>query len=162
MKRFKLFFVAALAGCLVFAFTACTPQAQPSTQTTPNTSASQSRSEDTDSSEDSASTDTSLEEYVNSIAEDLEASGSNADADCEVTASGNTVTFAYTSKEQLDDSDGYWSDYLSQYLDDNADTFNEAAEEFAEAVDSSVSLKVVYYNADGTMLAMKMYLGLGL
>lgn len=160
MGQFKRILVAALAGCLLMAFTACAPRVQTNQTATP--SAGQTQNTGSDSSqeeEDTTGSDMTLADLVEEYGESWEEMGSNSLVDCEVSASGNTLIYAYTYQEQQDNTGNALGEAVSDSLEESRDTLEQQADSFAQMLGEPITIQFIYYNADGSQVTTKSFNG---
>ena len=161
MKRFKLFLIAAMAGCMVFALTACMPamnrqSAQNGFRAETNQQEETPAWQEEDEPEASGMT---LADLVYLYGDSWEEMGSSDITDCKVSSQGNTLIYAYTYLDQVDNRGNLVADAIEENLDDNAVTLTQQANTMANLVGEDIVVQMVYYNADGTLLVKKSFNG---
>lgn len=164
MKRFKAILVAVLAGCLLMAFTACSGGSSNSNSQENASILNESEtgtladriqeSQENYSSLMSSIMYMSMEELLEEIRPTVE-SQSNENMNASVTAEGDTITFTFTYLVPIDNADNSYSDYLESGLEDSSDSFQYTVNQYSSAVGKPLTLTVIYYNADGSVLASK-------
>ena len=101
-----------------------------------------------------------LEDYVEENLSPAESQAANMGLDLEITVEGNTLLYTYTSQTQMDNSDGSVTSSLNLGAETNADSFQDAVDQIATDINQQdIQLKVVYLNADGTLLLKKSFNG---
>lgn len=162
MKGFKLFLIAAMAGCMVFAFTACMPAVN--RQAAQNgfqggTNQQQEESPAWEEEEEPEASGMTLADLVDQYGDTWEEIGSSDITDCKVSARGNTLIYAYTYLDQVDNRGNLVADAIEENLDDNAVTLTQQANTMANLVGEDIVIQMAYYNADGTLLLKKSFNG---
>lgn len=155
-----------LSGCSNAADApATTTEAETTTTTaaeTTTTTAAADEEETTAAPIGSVGSFSSVEEYLNnpSVKAAMDAltdSAKDQGIVMEITGDGNTMVYAYTYQEQMDLSDATVKDGVKTALDaameSQKDTFETGLNQIRAAINPDVSIKIIYYNADGTEIA---------
>ena len=180
MKKFKslalyalvlaLTAVVLLAGCSNAADAPATTTAAETTTTTAAETTTTTAAETTAADEEettaapigSVGSFSSVEEYLNnpSVKAAMDAltdSMKDQGIVMEITGDGNTMVYAYTYQEQMDLSNATVKDSVKTALDaameSQKDTFETSLSQIRAAINPDVSIKIIYYNADGTEIA---------
>lgn len=160
MKRFKAILAAALAGCLLMAFTACSGRNNNTTGGVTIPSPNVNVSDAADAEEES------ITEKLRALAEGAEgealisslesSSGNTATGSLEV--EGNTLVVICTYQEEIPEES---IDTVSEYLDSALETLDESFQpmvaQLCEEVGGEVQLRVEYRTMDGESLASRTF-----
>lgn len=158
MKRFQSILAAALAGCLLMAFTACSSGNNANIITNPSTGVN--TSERSDAGEDSitAKLEAIAEgEEGEALISSLESSSGNT-ATGSLEVEGNTLVVICTYQEEIpEESIDTVSEYLDSALETLEESFQPMVAQLCEEVGGEVQLRVEYRTMDGDMLSSYTY-----
>ena len=158
MKRFQSILAAALAGCLLMAFTACSSGNNANITTNPSTGVNTSERSDAGEESVTAKLEANAEgEEGQSLISSLESSSGNT-ATGSLEVEGNTLVVICTYQIDIpEETMDAVCDALDSGLESMESTFQPVVSQLSDQLGDEVELRVEYHTMDGDMLASHTY-----